>query len=154
MSFLDGGSLPDPSSTFIEAWISQVEDSSHWHDQEVENMPSPRTPSPSKKARTVPIDVDATPTQNVLASENSFCEVLRNIHFSLLEIALDEGEEDIAYENITQCRVYPELRDPDPFLKDAKVDYGIFIEPREGCRLYSSIQKFKSLNQNNRVNHV
>lgn len=30
----------------------------------------------------------------------------------------------------------------------------MFIEPPEGSRLYSSIRRFKSLNQNNRIAHV
>ncbi|KAL6366254.1 hypothetical protein LRP88_00099 [Fusarium phalaenopsidis] len=283
MWYLDGGSLPDPTSTFIKAWIRQTEDSRHLYDHEIENMTSPRTPSPSKKVKTVPIDVDATPTQNapafselsnaslgyvpsesgssmsmssaasgsssprkrelVLRSAKEYplqrrevkdidkitalmrdladlnngqviphamkariteqegfpnppqdswflpvtsdetvmmndeyiyrriCSIRRrtvkcktrishesswndSVHSPLLEIALDEGDEDVTYENITQCRIYPELRDPDPFLKDAKVDYGMFIEPHEGSRLYSLIQRFKFLNQNNRVAHV
>ncbi|KAM6507105.1 hypothetical protein FALCPG4_018494 [Fusarium falciforme] len=77
-----------------------------------------------------------------------------SVHSPLLEIALDEGDEYVTYENITQCRIYPELRDPDPFLKDAKADYGMFIGPPEGSRLYSSIKCFKSLNQNNRTAHI
>ncbi|KAJ4310919.1 hypothetical protein N0V84_010723 [Fusarium piperis] len=77
-----------------------------------------------------------------------------SVHAPLLEVALGEDHDDVTYENITQCRIYPELRDPDPFLKDAKVDYGIFIEPQEGSGLHSSIQRFKSLNHNNRVAHL
>ncbi|KAJ4246837.1 hypothetical protein NW762_013389 [Fusarium torreyae] len=77
-----------------------------------------------------------------------------SVHVQLLDIALGESEEDVMYENITQCRIYKELRDPDPFLKDAKVDYGIFVKPLEGSRLYTSIRDFKNLNFNNHVAHV
>ncbi|KAK2469551.1 hypothetical protein H9L39_18822, partial [Fusarium oxysporum f. sp. albedinis] len=54
----------------------------------------------------------------------------------------------------TQCRIYPDLRDPDPFITDARIDYGIFFEPREDSSLYSAIKTFKARNENNRVAHV
>lgn len=54
----------------------------------------------------------------------------------------------------TQCRIYPGLRDPDPFITDARIDYGIFFEPREDSSLYSAIKIFKARNENNRVAHV
>ncbi|KAG8664308.1 uncharacterized protein FPOAC1_013646 [Fusarium poae] len=78
-----------------------------------------------------------------------------SVHSPLLEVALYESEQDgVSYENITQCRIYPGLRDPDPFITDARIDYGIFFEPREDSSLYSAIKTFKARNENNRVAHV
>ncbi|KAF6514136.1 hypothetical protein HZS61_006392 [Fusarium oxysporum f. sp. conglutinans] len=66
----------------------------------------------------------------------------------------ESGQDGVSYENITQCRIYPDLRDPDPFITDARIDYGIFFEPREDSSLYSAIKTFKARNENNRVAHV
>ncbi|KAH7109936.1 hypothetical protein EDB81DRAFT_849258 [Dactylonectria macrodidyma] len=56
--------------------------------------------------------------------------------------------------NRTQCRIHAGLRDPDPFISDARIDYGIFFQPREVSLLYSAIKTFKARNENNRVAHV
>ncbi|PNP74463.1 hypothetical protein FNYG_12198 [Fusarium nygamai] len=103
-----------------------------------------------------------TTDQSVIANNEyiyrRLCIIRRrtaDVHSPLLKVALYESKQDgVLYKNITQCRIYPGLRDPDPFITDARIDYGIFFEPREDSSLYSAIKAFKARNENNRVAHV
>ncbi|EXL67929.1 hypothetical protein FOPG_15980 [Fusarium oxysporum f. sp. conglutinans race 2 54008] len=80
-----------------------------------------------------------------MASRMRTCMFLQQQAKTMLTIVLTTS---------TQCRIYPDLRDPDPFITDARIDYGIFFEPREDSSLYSAIKTFKARNENNRVAHV
>ncbi|KPM35468.1 hypothetical protein AK830_g11098 [Neonectria ditissima] len=69
-----------------------------------------------------------------------------SVHSSLLELALDgERYPNVSYRNVTQCRIYPELRDPDPFLVDAKADYAMFLEPPNDSKLAMSLLRYRQL---------
>ncbi|KAK7428866.1 hypothetical protein QQZ08_004636 [Neonectria magnoliae] len=78
-----------------------------------------------------------------------------SVHAPLLEIAFDDLEErHVSYQSVTHCRIYPELRDPNPFLSDTKIDYAILLEPSINSLLESSLRKYKALDRLNRVAHV
>jgi hypothetical protein len=53
------------------------------------------------------------------------------VHCRVLEEAL-EGQDTVAFRNITLCRTLKAFHDNDPGLRENKVDYGIFLQPAGG----------------------
>ncbi|EXA30614.1 hypothetical protein FOVG_18034 [Fusarium oxysporum f. sp. pisi HDV247] len=90
--------------------------------------------------------------QQRLAHESSWNDT---VHAPLLELAFDDNniEQDVYYQNITHCRVYPDFRDQSPFLQEAKVDYAIFLNPAKNSTLDVSLRKYRSASRTNRVVH-
>lgn len=74
---------------------------------------------------------------------------IRTCEFSLS--ALHKIKPNSAGMYRTQCHIYPEFRDSNPFLHDTKIDYAIFHNPPDGSALNLSLHRYRSLDRNNRV---
>ncbi|KAF5024620.1 hypothetical protein F66182_3383 [Fusarium sp. NRRL 66182] len=88
--------------------------------------------------------------QQRLAHESNWND---SVHSPLLEMAFDDTEQDVYYQNVTQCRIYPEFRDPSPFLQAAKVDYAVFLNPARNSSLGSLLRSYRSVDRSNKVIH-
>ncbi|OAA55098.1 hypothetical protein ISF_08019 [Cordyceps fumosorosea ARSEF 2679] len=56
--------------------------------------------------------------------------------------------------NVTQCAVYPELREPDPRITDTKSDYALCLDPEQGSRLAGLLRAYRQLGEENRTSHI
>ena len=63
------------------------------------------------------------------------------VHARVLAIAL-KTTTSLVYHNITAVGPAQDFRDPDPNLKDSKVDYGIFLAPSTTASLKGVIEMY------------
>jgi hypothetical protein len=53
------------------------------------------------------------------------------VHYRILEEALENHFDDVGFRNLTMCRTLSRYFDGNPVLRENKVDYGIFLQPTQ-----------------------
>ncbi|KAM3549455.1 hypothetical protein MY1884_007774 [Beauveria asiatica] len=78
-----------------------------------------------------------------------------SVHWPLLELALNGNTATgVICRNVTQCGVYPELREPDPRILDTKSDYALCLNPERGSSLADRLCAYRQLHAENRTSHI